>query len=322
MGNDCEHVLFKDCSKSSRVEVSVQEKSSKKSVKVTIDNHQYELKVPSSSGNHQAVIKVNGAEKFYINKQDYEKRKEMEEKKENMEYQQITKQVRNQQETTKAQREETEFAEQKKNFYEDKGTYVTSYEDGVYGVISPRYGLAVYTDGKSVEVQTYQHLLRNKACGLCGDLNDEKVGDVKSPGSCIMSSPALAAQTYRITDQTCQAPSAEDEEKIRVETEEQCVKKETFPTQVSQIYSQAQPLYSKHLVEYKDNKICFSTKQVKVCHSNPQKITQKKVSYYCLPKDSKSQMMQKMVEQGEYIPHQLDKYPISYSKIVSQPEQC
>ena len=248
-------------------------------MKVTIDNHEYELEVPSSSGNQQAIIKVNGEEKSYMKKQDYEKRKEIEEKKENREFQQTTKEVREQKETRKVQREQTEFAEQKKNFYSDKGTYVTSYEDGVYGVISARYGLAVYTDGESVEVQTYQHLLRNKACGLCGDLNDERVGDVKSPGSCIMSSPALAAQTYMITSQTCQAPSGEDQERIRQETEQQCIRKQTFPTQVRQIYSQRQPVYSKHLVEQRDNKICFSTQQVKVCpsHSNPQQITQKKV---------------------------------------------
>ena len=161
-----------------------------------------------------------------------------------------------------------------------QGTYVTSYEDGVYAVVNGLYGLAVYTDGKSLEVQTYQHLLRNKACGLCGDLNDEKVGDVKSPGSCIMSSPALAAQTYMVPDQTCQAPSQEDQERIRQETEQWCVKKQTFPTQVSHIYRQPQPLYSKHLVEYKENKICFSTQQVKVCpsNSNPQEIKQQKVN--------------------------------------------
>jgi len=290
---------------------------------VTIDSHQYELKVPTISG-EQAEIKVNGELKRYISKEEYESRKEIEEEKESREYQLTSKNVKDQEERRKLQRQQEEFAEQKKNFYQDKGTYVTSYEDGVYGVISKTYGLAVYTDGQSVEVQTYQHLLRNKACGLCGDLNDEKVGDVKSPGSCIMSSPSLAAQTYRITDQTCQAPSSEDEEKIREETEEKCIKKQTFPTQVSQIYSQRQPVYSKHLVELKDNKICFSAQQVKVCpsHSNPQEITQKQVSYYCLPKDSESYKKQKMAEQGEYIQYQEQKYPISYYKIVSQPQQC
>merc|ERR550517_972313 len=248
----------------------------------------------------------------------------MEEKKESREYQQSNKEVKDREERRKAETEQSEFVEQKKNFYQDKGTYVTSYEDGVYGVISKTYGIAVYTDGKSVEVQTYQHLLRNKACGLCGDLNDEKVGDVKSPGSCIMSSPALAAQTYMVPDQTCQAPSQEDQERIRQETEQWCVKKQTFPTQVSHIYRQPQPLYSKHLVEYKENKICFSTQQVKVCpsNSNPQEIKQQKVSYYCLPKDSQSKRMEKMAEQGEFIPQHQEKHPISYSKIVSQPEQC
>ena len=85
-------MIFKDCSQSSRVEVSVQEKSSKKTVKVTIDNHQYELKIPSTSGSQQAVIKVNGEEKTYIKKQDYEKRKQVEEEKQNREYQQASKQ--------------------------------------------------------------------------------------------------------------------------------------------------------------------------------------------------------------------------------------
>merc|ERR1712036_62943 len=81
--NDCEHVVFKDCSESSRVEVSVQQKSSRKTVKVTIDNHQYELKVPTSSGS-----------------------------------QETSKQDRQEQESRQVEREQTEFAEQKKNFYQ------------------------------------------------------------------------------------------------------------------------------------------------------------------------------------------------------------
>merc|ERR1719192_3026318 len=128
--------------------------------------------------------------------------------------------IREEEERKKVETEKTEFTEQKENYYSDKSTYVTSYEDGVYAVVNKAYGISVYCDGKSLEVQSYQHLLKNKACGLCGDLNDEKVGDVKSPGSCIMSSPALAAQTYMVPDQTCQAPSQEDQERIRQETEQ------------------------------------------------------------------------------------------------------
>ena len=106
------------------MEVTVQEKSSKKTVKVTIDNHQYELKVPTISG-QQAEIKVNGELKRYKNKEEYETRKEIEEEKESREYQLTSKNVKDQEERRKLQRQENEFAEQKKNFYQDKVFSVT-----------------------------------------------------------------------------------------------------------------------------------------------------------------------------------------------------
>merc|ERR1719378_1879734 len=57
---------------------------------------------------------------------------------------------------------------------------------------------------KRVEVQSYQFILRNKACGLCGDLNGEKTADLKTTHQCIRSSPTLAAYSYMITDSSCQ----------------------------------------------------------------------------------------------------------------------
>merc|ERR1712126_670069 len=45
--NNCEHVIFKDCSEDSKVQVSVQQQSSSKKVKVMIDNHQYEVEIQS-----------------------------------------------------------------------------------------------------------------------------------------------------------------------------------------------------------------------------------------------------------------------------------
>ena len=106
------------------MEVTVQEKSSKKTVKVTIDNHQYELKVPTSSG-QQAEIRVNGELKTYKSKVQYEERKKIEERKESREYQLTSKIVKDQEERRKLQRQQEEFAEQKKNFYQDKVASVT-----------------------------------------------------------------------------------------------------------------------------------------------------------------------------------------------------
>merc|ERR1712168_1130242 len=228
-------------------------------------------------------------------------------------------QLREEEEKSLIQREKTEFAEEKKNYYNEETTYMTSYQDGVYAVINHAYGISVYSDGKSLEVKTFQHLLRNKACGLCGDLNDESVADVKTPQSCILSSPSLAALTYMLEDQTCRGLTRQQQQQINSQTQ-QCLKKQDIPTQVSQVsqrqYSQ---VYSKHLVEERQNKICFSTEQVRVCPSNsdPEEITQKKISFYCLSRDSKSLMMEKMAEQGEYIPYQSYQYPTSFQRNIS-----
>ena len=89
----------------------------------------------------------------------------------------------------------------------------------------------------------------------------------------------MAALTYMVRDQSCQGIPSHHQDKINSETQ-QCIKKEDFPSQVSQVfYHQHTPVYSKHLVEEKDNMICFSTEQVKVCPSNssPEEIKEKKV---------------------------------------------
>jgi len=319
--NDCEHVVFKDCSESSRIEVTSQKKMSSLNMKVTIDNHKYEVEVPKSG--NRAVIKVDGEEKSYIKKQDYEKWKVSDQEMQSRKYLKLSKEQRETEERKQVEKQQTEFTEQKHNYYEDKSTYVTSYEDGVYAVVNQAYGIAVYSDGKSLEVETYQHLLRNKACGLCGDLNDETVADVKSPGSCIMSSPSLAAFTYMVADQSCQGVPAHQQEQIKTETQH-CLQKQNTPTKVSQIYHQARPVYRKHLVEEKGNKICISAEQIRVCpsNSNPQEIEEKKVSFYCMSKDSESMKMQKMAEQGDYIDYDYYKYPTSFQKYISQPQRC
>jgi len=315
--NDCEHVLFKDCSESSRIEVTTQKKSSSTHLKVTIDNHKYEMEFPESGS--KPVIRVNHEEKSYVKKQDYEQKKVKVQEIQSKKYEEI----REEEERKQVETEKTEFTEQKENYYYDKSTYVTSFEDGVYAVVNKAYGISVYCDGKSLEIQSYQHLLKNKACGLCGDLNDETVADVKSPGSCIMSSPSLAALTYMLADQSCQGVPSQYQAKLKAETTK-CLKKENVPSQVSQIYQQSHSVYKKHLVEEKNNKLCFSTEQVKVCpsDSNPEEIEEKKISFYCLSKDSMSMKMQKMAEQGEFIAYEYYKYPTSFQRFISQPKKC
>merc|ERR1711915_21013 len=68
--NHCEHIVFKDCTESSRVEVTVQKMSHSKKIKVTIDNHVYEVDIPNQGT--QASIKINGETKSYVTKSEQE----------------------------------------------------------------------------------------------------------------------------------------------------------------------------------------------------------------------------------------------------------
>jgi len=111
-----------------------------------------------------------------------------------------------------------------------KGTHMKMYADGVAELSSSDYGLTVYADSESVEVMTYQHLLRDQTCGLCGDLNDEKTADVKTEGQCIMSNPALAAYSFMLNDSSCQGIPSNLERQFENEITT-CKKKIITPTQ-------------------------------------------------------------------------------------------
>ena len=259
--NTCEHVIFKDCTESSRVEVTTQRMSSSSKVKVTIDNHVYEVEIPTHGT--KPSIKVNGETKTYVTKSQ------------NM--QRILKQEEEHLKQYNWEQRKSEFIALEDNYYQDANTFVSSYEDGVYAIVSKLYGMSVYADKDSIEVNTFQHLFRNKACGLCGDLNDEKTADIKSAGECIMSSPKLSAYSYMIEDQ-CEGIPPEDRQKYRDETQ-MCLKKETIPTDVSKVFNHKLASYEKHLSEERNNKICISKEKVNICNSSssPKEVTNKKV---------------------------------------------
>merc|ERR1712060_1002822 len=73
---------------------------------------------------------------------------------------------------------------------------VKYYQDGVYQIYAPLQMMHVITDGKRVEIVAPQ-LLRNRALGLCGNMNGEEVADLTTPKRCIMQ-PKLAAMSYML----------------------------------------------------------------------------------------------------------------------------
>jgi hypothetical protein len=349
-----EHLVFGDCSSSRRVMVTTKKTSSEQRILMIVDNHKYEMEIKKASRfarDSQATIWVNGEEKRLQNKQEYSEEKERDIqniKKERQRVQNDNRQLKQkystqpqmyaqqmyQQQMYRQQQQEKQKIELKKqqklkisegelNTYDDENTYVTKYEDGVYAIVSRKYGVSIYADGERIEVLTFKHLLKNKACGICGDLNGEETADMKSPRQCIMSKPELGAYTYVIEEVKNIPPMYV--EQYRKDTEE-CLKKEDVPTKVSHIFRQYKEERSKpelrHLTEKRAGKICISMERVKTCSgSSPNEVENRLVRFTCLL-ERDAQVWVKRAEGGDQIYSELQGLPIHFTQVVYEPSQC
>merc|ERR1719481_588349 len=171
--------------------------------------------------------------------------------------------------------------------FEDKSNRVVLYEDGVFEIFSLKYGMAVLADNAAVEVKTFQWALRNLACGLCGDMNNEKTADLKSAGNCIMSQPRLAAFSYMVQDGQCDGIPAEFKPLFQREVA-QCTKMEVTPAKVMDLFQHMQ---------------------------------HKEIEFFCVPKDREGMIMRQMAERGEKI-ERVNRFPTEFPGIVYEPEMC
>jgi len=282
--NDCEHIVFSEASPRPRVAVSAKETPQQQTVIMVVDGHKYELEIKKDSRHSRGNKAV-----IRVNGEVKE-----------------------------------EFVEQEQNTYDDLDTYITSYEDGVYKIHSKKYGVIVLVDGKRMEVESYQHILRNRVTGLCGDMNGERYADLKSSKQCIMASPRLSALTFMLEDGQCRGVTAEEKTELRSE-QERCVRKEVYPTKVSKIFQAEvegnhQPEL-KHLIQEREKEICFSKELVRSCvRSFPKEVKSKQVEFTCRS-GPKAEILKKRVQAGELIT-ELKTYPTSYTQTVYQPRQC
>merc|ERR1712133_33772 len=214
------------------------------------------------------------------------------------------------------------------SLFEDKSNRVVLHEDGVFEIFSLKYGMAVLADHEAVEVKTFQWALRNLACGLCGDMNDEKTADLKSAGKCVMSQPKLAALSYMVEDGQCEGIPAQLKPVYQKEASE-CKKVEVVPAKVLDLFQHMQRQNKvssmlKHIVIEMGQKICISKQQIKVCGSqgSPKGIMQQReVELFCLPKDREGMTMRQMAESGDKI-ERASSYPTESVAIVYEPEMC
>merc|ERR1711915_279153 len=189
---ECEHVVFKECTTNPRVEVSVKRGVVYQVVKAVIDGEAYEVKLLKQArglSTFSAQVTYNGMTKTLT--------------------------------SSSIQKDST--------WVLNKHIQVRMFEDGVVELYCSKYGVTVYADTKAVEVKSYKMLLRDRTCGLCGDLNDERTADVKSADECIMSSPVLAAYSFMVKDAACPGVPKQHEKQFMEETKT-CKKRVLVPT--------------------------------------------------------------------------------------------
>ena len=118
------------------------------------------------------------------------------------------------------------------------------YQDGVFQIYAPLQMMHVITDGKRVEIIAPQ-LLKNKALGLCGNMNGEEVADLTTPKRCIMP-PKLAAVSYMLNKNGnepmfAQCPKAAQPDLAAYQREDQiCTKEEIVKTPIIRVFDQIQ----------------------------------------------------------------------------------
>merc|ERR1712055_910558 len=211
---------------------------------------------------------------------------------------------------------------------------IKHFQDGVYHVYVATQMLHVLTDGKSVEVVAPQ-LLKNRAVGLCGDLNGEEVADLPSPQKCIMR-PAFAAYSYMLNKEGNSAPRCagipqQDLPEYKREVQE-CIKEEFVPTPIIPLFEKARalvmPLVSAHKVERKQNQICISKEKVWVCSSqsgasSPDMMRTKTVQYACIAsQSSKATSLEQRAKAGESLEAELSVFPTAYTREEAEPKFC
>ena len=207
---------------------------------------------------------------------------------------------------------------------------IKHYHDGVYHIYAPQQMMHVLTDGKSIEVIAPQ-VLKNRAAGLCGDLNGEEMADLTSPRKCIMQ-PKLVAISYMLNKNgsdphfaQCNSLPPQDLQQFKQE-ERECTKEVIVPTPILSIWERSQriptTLLSAHKLERHMNKICVSKEKLKVCGltQNGESVSNgiengNLAKYACVSSPSvKAESLKKRAMVGESLGMEMNEFATSYTK--------
>merc|ERR1712212_1193679 len=221
---------------------------------------------------------------------------------------------------------------------------VKRFKDNTYMVTVPSQSLTVLTDGYSIEIVA-PTFLKSRTVGLCGDMNGETSGDLKTPQMCVMETK-LAAFSYVLNKSGSQSSAFSQCQGLpaplikELETESMTCAMETIvPTQAMKIYNKISALIKPtgmgHLVSKPTPlQTCISKQMVKFCSdqfvtkshpvsSNPLAIRPLSVEYVCLPSPSmQAQSFERKAWAGEPLSMELGHLPTIFSRIEFEPVIC
>merc|ERR1712223_628246 len=196
--------------------------------------------------------------------------------------------------------------------------------------------ISVFFDGKRVKLEG-SNLLKNKLCGLCGDNNNKKIGDVPSPRQCLLSKPKLEVASYRVSLPSKQCSPLPSHLKEELEREsERCVRFYGKPTggmsssisimsgSESLSGSECMKHYHEVIDKHSRNEYCFSRIPLLECGSKCHSVgmREKHVSYTCMPKsDRRTMHILEKIRSGMILP-ELKNLPESFSIERPVPVEC
>merc|ERR1719323_2403919 len=196
--------------------------------------------------------------------------------------------------------------------------------------------ISVLFDGKRIKLEG-SNLMKNKLCGLCGDNNNNKLGDVPSPRKCLLSSPKLELASYRVSlpSKSCSPLPTQVKEELERENE-RCVKIFGKPTGGMSSYiptisgseslsgSECMKHYHEVIDKHSRNEYCFSRIPLvecgDICH--PAGMREKRVSFTCMSKsDRRTMHILEKIRAGKVLP-ELMNLPESFSHEKYVPVEC
>jgi len=161
--------------------------------------------------------------------------------------------------------------------------YSTLWSKSVIIVESPAH--KILYNGKDLIVED-KHLVTSPTCGLCGDNNEDRRGDLKSVHQCVHRSITSMAQTYRIQDAQCVDNLDLRDESILQEEKSLCARSNLIQPQILSPKSlkNLQPVM-KHLFIYQQNSICISKQMIPQCPHHFMAVQDRKqtLEFVCVP---------------------------------------